>query len=308
MKKNPMDDTFLARWLNGQLTEEELAEFESYEDFQTYKKIVDATDELEMPKRDKEAGWEALHQKMDQRTAKTRRLNTWWKYAAAAAIVCLVGYFAFFPSNDWETHSAAYAQQTSVVLPDGSKALLNAGSDIRFNRKTYEQRRTIDLQGEVFFEVIPGAEFTVKTPNGEVRVLGTSFNVRSRENKIEVACFTGKVGLSFDGFQAMELIQPGDRVVAKDQQIVQKSTAERSSLQPGWAQGEAKFVQAAFIEVIEEFKRQFDIEIEYPSELLEYPAYTGGFPINDLEAALQIVFSSAGYRYSINGNKVVLSK
>ena len=313
MKNNPIDDTFLARWLSGQLTEQELAEFESHEDFQTYKKIAETAADFQMPARNKDAGWEVLSQQMEnkevsERPAKVKRLNSWWKYAAAAAVILLIGYFGFFQDNGWETHSVLYADQKLILLPDGSKARLNADSEIRFNRKTYEDKRLLELKGEAFFEVLKGAQFTVETRNGEVRVLGTSFNVRSRKNKIEVTCYTGKVGLSFDQFQETEIINPGDRVIAKRQQIVQKDKIKLNASGPGWTSGQSRFIQANFLEVVEEVERQFNVELEYPLELENLPPYNGGFPHNDLETALNIVFSPVGYQYKITGAKVIVFK
>lgn len=303
------DDTFLARWLNGQLTEEELAAFESHEDYQTYKKIAESAEGLEMPDRDKASGWEALSQKMEQqpeKAAKVRRLTPLWRYAAAAAVFLIVAYLGFFRGNSLEVHTTLMAEQEVVELPDGSKVFLNAASELRYDKKGFDEERNLELSGEAFFEVKEGSAFTVETSNGGVRVLGTSFNVRSRNSEISVTCYTGKVGLSFDAFQQMEILNPGDRIIAEGRQISHKDKIEVTDGVPGWTVGQSRFIQAEFKDVIEELERQFDVSIEYPAEINDLPAYNGGFPHSELETALDIVFSSVNYQYKINGKEVVV--
>ncbi|MBV6653781.1 MAG: hypothetical protein KI786_08505, partial [Mameliella sp.] len=91
MKEEFKDDTFLAKWLNGQLSEEELANFEAREDFDIYKKIADTTADFELPQTDKSSGWADLQERIkgDKQPAKIRALNTWLRLTAAASILLL---------------------------------------------------------------------------------------------------------------------------------------------------------------------------------------------------------------------------
>jgi len=315
MEDNFKDDTFLARWLSGQLSDEELAEFESHKDFETYKKIASASANLQVPERNKQKGWEALSQVMTEKDspplkkpATKQRTISWWKYAAAASILFIIGYFVFSNNDSLQTYNAAVASQETISLPDGSTVILNADSEISFKQKGFLAERTLNLSGEAFFSVKKGSNFTVETQNGAVRVLGTSFNVNSRKNKIDIKCYTGKVGLSFNEFKEMEVLNPGDRVLAQNQQLIQRSKSEINDTNPSWTKGQSKFEQADFIEVIESLERQFDVTISYPQDLKKLPKYNGGFPHNNLETALNIIFSSVGYQYEINGKQIKLVK
>lgn len=85
-------------------------------------------------------------------------------------------------SNDYE----------AVELPDGSIALLNHNSSISY-AKIFE-KRNIEQTGEVYYEVEKkNTPFSVHTPNGEVTVLGTEFNVKSDEDDLEVEVESGSV-------------------------------------------------------------------------------------------------------------------
>src|SRR5690606_4696634 len=80
-----------------------------------------------------------------------------------------------------------------VQLPDGSTVTLNAASTIEYNSLTWFLRRKISLNGEAFFKVLKGPSFSVGAGKASVEVLGTSFNVKQRNDIVSVACFTGKV-------------------------------------------------------------------------------------------------------------------
>ena len=59
MNKN-YDDTFLARWLNNELTSKELEEFEASSDFLIYKKIAEKSSELKPPSFNKEEAFKNI--------------------------------------------------------------------------------------------------------------------------------------------------------------------------------------------------------------------------------------------------------
>ncbi len=304
------DDTFLARWLNGQLSEEELAAFEAEEDFAIYQKIAESTAGLQPPARDKQKGWKALHQQMTaapqpKKPAPIRKIGVWWKFAVAASLIFLIGYFAFFQKNSLQSYTSSLAAQEAIVLPDGTEVYMNADSEITFDKEAFLENRVSDFRGEAFFKVKKGSQFTVRTKNGDVRVLGTSFNLYSRKNKVDLACYSGKVGLRL-GPSKEEILLPGNRVIGRDKKIIQKTTINIDNSEPTWISGQSTFHQTDFVEVIEELERQYDVKIDYPVDITTLPKYNGGFPHQQLELALDVVFSSIGYQYKIRGKQVVV--
>ena len=82
----------------------------------------------------------------------------------------------------------------ALVLPDGSQVYLNQNSTV-----SYEQDfdpRTLHLDGEAFFMVVPSkSTFVVTTQHGDVKVLGTEFNVKSTANQVVVDVKKGLVEL-----------------------------------------------------------------------------------------------------------------
>jgi ferric-dicitrate binding protein FerR (iron transport regulator) len=86
---------------------------------------------------------------------------------------------------------ASPGEQTTVTLPDGSRALLNSGTTLQYDRHfeglsfLEAGQRRVRLEGEAFFEVVSADRaFVVETFNAQVEVLGTAFNVRARQGAL----------------------------------------------------------------------------------------------------------------------------
>ena len=89
----------------------------------------------------------------------------------------------------------AVGNSETVSIFDGSTIKLAPHSSLSYNSVLYFFNRKVTLEGNALFNVIPGNSFTVNSPNGEVSVLGTSFNIIDREDYFNVVCFTGKVAV-----------------------------------------------------------------------------------------------------------------
>ncbi len=233
-------------------------------------------------------------------------MRRWWAYAAAAAVIVIFGYLFLF-QNQLQTFSTPIASQQTFTLPDGSEVVLNAFSKITFDKGDFLKNRTLNLDGEAFFKVEEGSNFSVETSNGFVQVMGTSFNVYSRKNKLGVTCYTGLVGVYFQDTSNMQLLQPDDQMIALNGEII-SNIAVKDRLSPEWSRGHSRFSLADMTEVAEELERQFDVKISYPSELAQIKDYNGGFPHNDLKAALQVVFGTEGFQFEIDGKEVRVFK
>jgi transmembrane sensor len=82
----------------------------------------------------------------------------------------------------------------AVVLPDGSQVYLNRNSSVSYD-KSFDPRN-INLKGEAYFSVVPGENpFIVNTSLGEVKVLGTEFDVKAEAEELEVEVEEGVVNL-----------------------------------------------------------------------------------------------------------------
>ena len=180
----------LLNWLEGNLTDDQVEREIGSEEFQLYKKIIDTSTKWESPKR-KSTHREAFLRKMQ--SVKKRKANTsiLLKYAAVF-LIGVSSVLLFFTNQNIIT---ANGNTKTVSIFDGSTIKLAPNSSLSYNSVLYFFNRKVTLEGNALFNVIPGNSFTVNSPNGEVSVLGTSFNIIDREDYFNVVCFTGKVAV-----------------------------------------------------------------------------------------------------------------
>ena len=177
------------------------------------------------------------------------------------------------------------AEQLNVDLPDGSNMILNAVTETHFSKKSFKKERTIELEGEAFFEVEKGSTFQVKTHLGTVEVLGTSFNVFARNDKFEVSCATGKVKVSTKDGSSFVVLEPGQECVLEEGRITRVNHVFEEQ---DWINGIFHYKNVEVGNVVDEIERQFDVQIDIESNL-DTTLYTGYFEKVKLEAALESV-------------------
>ncbi len=298
-----MEENYLAKWLNNELSEEEVTKFKATKEYATYKKIVDATASMEAPEFDiAKAKHDLDHRKNSDQGGKVVTLGSFKKYLRIAAVIALVvgiSYFYNTASMD-QVVSTQYAERAAVTLPDNSEVLLNAGSKISYQKKKWEKNRNIVLEGEAFFKVAKGETFRVTTNMGVVRVLGTQFNVENREDFFEVSCYEGLVSVRYKE-KDIEL-PAGQALMVINGQLTTYAIAEAQ--QPSWLLQESSFKSVPLKFVLQEFERQFDVEVETKNIDLNQ-LFTGSFSNTDKNLALHSISAPSGMKYVLEGNKVL---
>ncbi len=222
--------------------------------------------------------------------------------AVAAGLALLIAFKLFFPTTT--TYESAYGHSLNVDLPDASAVHLNAGSKLSFDDKTYDHSRELHLRGEAFFDVKKGAPFTVHTEAGSVQVLGTSFNIYSRNQAFEVQCFTGKVLVRHQD-QQVEVL-PGENSRIADDGTLTKHSFELEKHRD-WRSGTFTYDDAPLLQVLAEIERQFEVSIEVSPSIGQL-AYTGFFEKGNLTEALHSVCWPLKLDAEITGSSVVINK
>jgi len=234
----------------------------------------------------KEALWKRIDSATQQQPSTTsRRVRLrWLSYAAAAVLLLLVGFF-FWSDSSGRLKAEAYTGKTlAVELPDGSRATLNAESQIKYRGPFWSGKRIVELDGEAFFEVEKGKAFIVETTKGTVEVLGTSFNVNSYGDSFVVNCYTGKVKASVKGKDIV--LTPGKSAKWENGRLQQQEFD--ANTQQDWRNGFFEYKNTALEEVFAEMERQFEVDITAPDSILSRK-YTGFYNNNNLDSALYLV-------------------
>jgi ferric-dicitrate binding protein FerR (iron transport regulator) len=303
MKKKYEKDNFLAKWASGSLTKEELDAFKASKAYASFDAILKGTEALDVPEYNNEALFnKVLKKKHQQNKSKVIKLFPKWSYAVAASIVLFIGYMAFF--NNTIKNTTDYGEQLAITLPDNSEVVLNAKSTITYNKKDWENNRTLTLNGEAFFKVNKGSSFTVKTKQGDVTVLGTQFTTNSRDHVFEVICYEGRVKVSHK--QESKIILKGEALRYGN---VTSEVWDITAKEPAWLQGESSFSNASLLQIISALEFQYNVNIKPNNVDLENIRFTGSFTHTNIKTALKSVFEPLNIVFNFEDNKTItLSK
>ena len=149
-----MQENYLAKWLNNDLSEEELAVFKKSAEYASYEKLMKVSGTLEAPDFDMDKALNDLNNNKLNKDVKVIRMNPMrklWRIAAAIAVIFVASYF--YISTLDESVSTQYSERNEVRLPDNSEIILNADSRITYSEKNLDKERNISLEGEAFFKV-----------------------------------------------------------------------------------------------------------------------------------------------------------
>jgi transmembrane sensor len=271
-------------------------------------------------------------------------------YAAAVAVFVVVGSLLFFPASRQAlpdvvltTIQAPLGSRANIVLPDGSDVWLNAGSILEYNTDFMSGDRQVKLTGEAFFEVKKGDHpFIVNTPEINIRVLGTSFNIKAYEEDdyIEATLVTGSLviekarqsGPQFDDIvlkpnQKVTFYKKAGNIALNDsgKAFTEGSSKEQLTSIPrpvisgikiqnkkdvdsevGWKNGMLVVEREPLRLFVKRLERRYDVTFVFDDENLKDYNYTGQMQEVTLEQVLHAMKITSPIDYSIIDKTVTL--
>jgi len=244
--------------------------------------------------------------------------NYYQRIAAALFIPLILGFslYLFYSLADKENFYKAEAplgQKAKVELPDGSTVWLNSGSNIRYSSDFNEKNRTIELNGEAFFEVKKntGKPFFVHTPFLDVKVTGTRFNVNAYNDEpfIETSLVEGKVDVVLNGEEKSHQLTPGN-VLAYSKSSHELSTSSlNEEAATGWKENRLIFINDDFYKLARKIEKWYDVEVVYDSMTFRNNKLTvrllEGEQLNHL---LEIIETAIGAKCIVKENKIIITK
>lgn len=213
--------------------------------------------------------WETLEQETVRPPARSLRLVHLTRYVAVAASVLLLVAVGWLWWSQPLVVVAPAGETVAVDLPDGSVVTLNSGSALTYPRTFATDQRLVHLEGEAFFDVTKSeTPFIAQTFNADVRVLGTTFNVRAYPDDpmpaTEVALVTGKVQLEARGrATAAVTLAPGQTSMLAQHDTI--PAAPRPALLNqvlAWQSGRLVFDNAMLGRILNEMERHYAVDID----------------------------------------------
>ncbi len=289
------DDTILARWLAGELTSKELEEFKASKEYTQFEFIVEGLDRLEKPSFDSESLKNRIQNTIDtppKRKIFSIKIITSIS-AIAASIVLIIGLFfnkVTYTTDIGETHT--------IILSDDTKVVMNSGSIVHHKRFFWSSQREVYLEGEAFFDVTSGDDFIVNTKYGEIAVLGTEFNIHTREKSFELACYEGKVKYTNSNTQETAQLTKGKAIKVESDKISPKEIGAS----PAWIHGKSQFESTPLSEVLDDLQLHYKLTV-IPDAINMEQLFTGSFRYDDLDLALRKICLTMGLEYTMSNNK-----
>jgi len=204
-----------------------------------------------------------------------------------------------------------YGKNSSIRLPDGTLAYLNAGSKLIYPTVFGGKTREVILLGEGYFEVAhnPEQPFVVKINDLSVVALGTVFNILAypADKIIETVLVQGQVVLrdnSFNVFKKDFVLKPNDLATFDSETLVTTSRQVDASQYVAWHKGILNFQSTDLNNIIIKVERYYNIKLLLENPTLGTRSITGKLMLKEeKERVLEVLASTARLElYKIDDN------
>lgn len=219
------------------------------------------------------------------------------KRIAGVAAAAAVGIFLYLPWLTSWTDYAAYDIAQTFTLPDSSSVTLAPGSTLRLQK--HKDKRLVQMTGKVYFNVRHDdrAPFRVDAGSGFVKVLGTRFQVDSRD-PISVSVVSGKVLFSAirSGEEAL-ILTKGQSAVLDPAASKPVEITPKHPNPAAWATGEFIYDNTPLPEVLSELSEYYDVTLvafDAGHSSGESRSLSGEFSTSSLPEILNLINSALG--------------
>ncbi len=245
---------------------------------------------VSLTEQDREAAKQEIWEKIVPALVIQRRarvIPVWLKAASWAAVIAGI-FFAIFlfikqPKQNglaYKTVTTKNGERREVVIHDGTRLTLNAGTTLRVYDDFSTGRRIDLVDGEVFFEVKRDERkpFRIHSNDLTISVLGTSFDVSAYAamKKISVGVVTGKVGVTRDT-DTLDILTK-TRQLNYNTETHAYTTGATDALLLAWREGRVVLNDLSFPEMAVLMKKNFDIEVVTRESRIEQTKYTTELP------------------------------
>lgn len=319
---NNVSDNLLEKFISGKrITEHEFALLESLLDDADQRQEIFQWLENKWQYSTPEAvslQFEQIRKKIRNKSTKQKLKNVFSALSKAAAILfiplfatSLYFYVNRADSSKLLTLSTQKGEQTSVILPDGSKVWLNVDTKLSYPVNYGIKSRKVNLEGEAYFEVMKNKELPFEVSSGAIttKALGTSFVISSYPEFSEIKSSLIRGSVEVKCGKGSEILKPGEQLVyQKDKSgIIVQSFDKTDEL--AWKDEQLIFRLTPFEQVIEELSKWYDVDFEYNPASFESETFTAKFKrYETLEHVLEIMAKAGSFTYHTEGETVNIIK
>lgn len=259
--------------------------------------------------------------------------DKWYLSKVAAAVFLIVmTSLALLPYltkiSAKQTAYTERAAKKSFTLPDGSKVVLNAESKLVYPKAFQGEDRRVTLIGEGFFDIAkdPRRPFIIHTAQMDIKVLGTSFNLRSYPNDqfSETTLLSGTIEVSLKERPADRVtLKPSEKLIVRNSdvkdhyngtepgndaltQITHLQKIDNNVVETSWIYDKLIFKEQSFADISKMLERAYDVKIDFENQHLKQLKFTGHFEkesVVDILNALRLV---EPFSYTMQSKKIII--
>ncbi len=208
--------------------------------------------------------------------------------------------------------------KSDILLSDGTRVWLNAGSTLLFPHKFEGKERKVILKGEAYFEVAENknSPFVVNANEIDVAVLGTKFNLKNNANddELEVVLVEGSVSLKENN--RFKLLNKEIKLEPKQRAVYNKTSNKTevsfnvdTDYYTSWKDGLLMFNLESIVTVFKRLSRFYNVQFITETNVELYRKISGKLDLTgSLEDVLKVVSDAAPISYRIENDIVYVSE
>ncbi|MDD4514203.1 FecR family protein [Massilibacteroides sp.] len=252
------------------------------------------------------------HEKEKKRTIKLSLLIT---KVAIITLIFGLGYMSNFVMIKKETNETAMntitvpaGQSISLTLSDSTKVWLNSRTKFSYPSSFAEGNREVFLEGEAFFSVKKkrnNMNFTVRTNQCDIEVLGTEFNVETYKetNIFSTALMKGSLKIIDKEKKDRSIMLSPNNIASVVNGNIKISPISDFDLYR-WKEGLICFKETEFQQLIKRLERCYDVRIEIRNTAVKTQKFNGKFRISDgLDIILRVLQTDSNFKIMRQSNE-----
>jgi len=257
---------------------------------------------------DAQASLQLLKQKIANRkdVVKMPRSLPMLKIAASFLLICGGAWFYLNHVTNKQLEFATVGVVKTDTLSDGSIITLNKHSELKYPRSfTGSQRQVFLKEGEAFFKITPdkAKPFIINSAGTTIKVIGTSFNVKSRNGKVEVIVETGIVQVNRNN--STVILKPGERVSVTENPIMLKEP-NTDQLYTYYRNNEFIADNTPLWRVVQVLNEAYDSQIVIGRKELNNQLLNTTFKNESLKDILQVISRTFKITIETKGKQIIL--
>ncbi|WP_369793897.1 FecR family protein [Prevotella sp. 10(H)] len=197
-----------------------------------------------------------------------------------------------------------------LKLEDGTKVYLNSGTKLTYPSQFNEDKRTVSLTGEAYFDVANnGQPFIVHTNDVDIKVLGTSFNVSAykEDSFVNTTLINGKVQVKVNSNHSFFDMNPGYNLAFQKETGKVVNAKVDTELYTAWRKGEFFFKGQTLDQIFAKLSRWYDFTVEYQDPDIRYERFTGGCDKhNPIDVFLKQIELVTNIKHTKNGSRITV--